>query len=34
MTRAKQARADELGIDKDTLAELYNELDFVRHSGM
>ena len=32
MTKAKQARADELGMDKDILAELYNELDFVRQS--
>ena len=34
MTKAKQARADELGMSRESLAELYNELDYVKHSGI
>ena len=34
MTRAKQARADELVMGHEELSELYNELDFLRESGM
>ena len=34
MTKAKQARADELGMSRESLAELYNELDYVKHSNM
>ena len=32
MTKAKQARADELGMDKAALIELYDELDYLRQS--